>query len=232
MPAMPSFGLVLDLSHTGFAAVLSSDGEEVLASEVRHGGTRHDDLGDWLEGLLKQAGAGAADSSRASAVWKDVAWICVGLGPGSFTGIRIAMAFAQGVALPQKIPLFGFTSFEALFLSFPGTGHDPIHGPVAAVAANSGRFYLARSIDDPGVLTTKEDVDQGNRPVLLPDDHWDFVRIARHAREFDGGRGRDARKPYYLQLSAAEDKAVSDKATADKAASDKAAADAALSALP
>jgi tRNA threonylcarbamoyl adenosine modification protein YeaZ len=192
-----SFGLVLDLSHSGFAAVLSEEGAKVLASEVRQGGTRHDDLGDWLEFLLKQAGAASG--------WKDVAWICVGLGPGSFTGIRIALAFAQGVALPGKIPLYGFTSFEALFLSFPGASETA----VAAIPANAGRFYLARGLEDPGVLTVAEEYARAAREhaVLTPDDHWDYAAIARHAR----ASKRDARKPYYLQLSAAEDKAALDR---------------------
>ncbi|MCD6024774.1 MAG: tsaB [Fibrobacteria bacterium] len=193
---MPSLGLVLDLSHTGFAAVLSADGETVLASQVRQGGTRHDDLGDWLESLLKDAGSGGG--------WKDLGWICVGLGPGSFTGIRIGMAFAQGVALPGKIPLHGFTSFEALFLSAPEG-----RAAVAAIAANAGRFYLARGLEDPGVLTSAEALADaaGNATVLTPADaSWDYPRIARHALSSK----RDARKPYYLQLSAAEDKAAAD----------------------
>jgi tRNA threonylcarbamoyl adenosine modification protein YeaZ len=216
-----SFGLVLDLSHTGFAAVLSGDGEAVLASEVRQGGTRHDDLGDWLESLLKQGRASVPElvaGPDATSLWGDVAWICVGLGPGSFTGIRIAMAFAQGVALPGKIPLYGFTSFEALFLSSSGPS---VAASVAAVAANGGRFYLASSLDDTGVLTSAEALSAaaGEGAILTPANAaWDYAAIAKHALAYDNGKGRDAHKPYYLQLSAAEDKAVSDKAAADKAA--------------
>jgi tRNA threonylcarbamoyl adenosine modification protein YeaZ len=184
-----SLGLVLDLSHTGFAAVLSEDADKVVASEVRQGGTRHDDLGDWLESLLKQAGAVGG--------WRDVAWICVGLGPGSFTGIRIALAFAQGVALPGGIPLYGFTSFEALFLS----STDP--GAVAAIPANAGRFYLARGLDDPGALANAAPDAALLTPAAVA---WDYAAIARRAL----ASNRDARKPYYLQASAAEDKAARD----------------------
>jgi tRNA threonylcarbamoyladenosine biosynthesis protein TsaB len=211
-----ALGLVLDLSHTGFAAVLSADGEQVRAAEVRQGGTRHDDLGDWLESLLTQARPGSG--------WKDVAWICVGLGPGSFTGIRIAMAFAQGVALPAKIPLYGFTSFEALFLSdkVPELVEGPLSMSVAAVPANGGRFYLARDLKDVGVLTSAEALSAaaGEGVVLRPGSDWDYARIAQYARAYDNGRGRDARKPYYLQASAAEDKALADTAAANKAAAD------------
>ena len=36
--------------------------------------------------------------------------IVVGLGPGSFSGIRVALAAAQGIALAQKIPVVGICS--------------------------------------------------------------------------------------------------------------------------
>jgi tRNA threonylcarbamoyladenosine biosynthesis protein TsaB len=39
--------------------------------------------------------------------------ITVTTGPGSFTGIRVGLAAARGVALGLGVPLFGVTSFEA-----------------------------------------------------------------------------------------------------------------------
>jgi tRNA threonylcarbamoyl adenosine modification protein YeaZ len=36
--------------------------------------------------------------------------IVVGIGPGSFSGIRVALAAAQGIALAQKIPVVGINS--------------------------------------------------------------------------------------------------------------------------
>ncbi len=36
--------------------------------------------------------------------------IIVGIGPGSFSGIRVALAAAQGIALAQKIPVVGICS--------------------------------------------------------------------------------------------------------------------------
>lgn len=54
----------------------------------------------------------------------DLKAIAVAVGPGSFTGIRVAAATAQGIAFPKSLPLIGFSSFtgyiskeEGAFLS-------------------------------------------------------------------------------------------------------------------
>ncbi len=206
-----SLSLLLDLSHAGFAAVLDADGERVLAKSARPARTWHDDVADWAEGLLREAGGAFFDVGR----------IFAGVGPGSFTGIRIAMAFAQGLALPKGLPLHGFTAFEALFASWNGSGT-----PLAVVPANAGRFYVARGADDAGALIPGEALAalagpgitvlapeatptllaaaRGFAGVWTPEGAWDAVAIARRAR----ASGRGAERPVYLQLSAAEEKAA------------------------
>ncbi len=205
--ASPSLGMVFDLSHAGFAAVLNAGATMVAAHDVRRPGTRHEDAAEWTETLLRQAGGG----------FGDLAWICVGIGPGSFTGIRIAMAFAQGLALPRSIPLHGFTTFEALRLSYKGPAPA-----VAVIPANAGRFYASFGARDEGKLleaeelfgslpagaiglapAIEEDLERafrGHAGLWAPGTEWDAISIAREARA--SGRGVD--RPVYLQLSAAE----------------------------
>lgn len=43
--------------------------------------------------------------------------IAVGLGPGSFTGIRAGIAASRGLALPRQTPIKGVSSFDALALT-------------------------------------------------------------------------------------------------------------------
>ena len=45
---------------------------------------------------------------------KDIGLLAVGLGPGSFTGIRAGIAAAKGIAFPRKLPIKGASSFDAL----------------------------------------------------------------------------------------------------------------------
>ena len=51
--------------------------------------------------------------------------IGVGVGPGNFTGIRIAVAAARGLALALDIPAIGVTGFEAIGLAIGATPISP-----------------------------------------------------------------------------------------------------------
>ena len=48
---------------------------------------------------------------------QDLGLLAVGLGPGSFTGIRVGIAAAKGIALPRTLPIKGASSFDALALT-------------------------------------------------------------------------------------------------------------------
>ena len=47
----------------------------------------------------------------------DINLITVGIGPGSFTGIRVGIAAAKGLALPRQVPIKAVGSFDALALT-------------------------------------------------------------------------------------------------------------------
>jgi len=47
----------------------------------------------------------------------DIGLFAVGLGPGSFTGIRVGIAAAKGLALPRKVPIKGASTFDAVALT-------------------------------------------------------------------------------------------------------------------
>lgn len=51
--------------------------------------------------------------------WTDVDGVAVSLGPGSFTGLRIGMAAAKGIALAADLPLIGVPTLDGLALSCP-----------------------------------------------------------------------------------------------------------------
>ena len=63
--------------------------------------------------------------------------LVVGVGPGSFTGIRIAIAAAQGLAIGWDVPVHGMSSLALLAATAPG------EGPVAAaLAGGHGELFV------------------------------------------------------------------------------------------
>jgi tRNA threonylcarbamoyl adenosine modification protein YeaZ len=66
--------------------------------------------------------------------------IAVCTGPGSFTGLRVALSFAKGFALPRKIPVLGF---DALSIKAAG-----MNGPVTVYRdVKRGQVFAARYAD-------------------------------------------------------------------------------------
>jgi tRNA threonylcarbamoyladenosine biosynthesis protein TsaB len=97
--------LVLDTAtRTPVVAVAAADGT-VMAE--RHWQSRHRH-GEELLGRLEEALAEIGVSRR------DLAGVVVGVGPGSFTGLRIGMATAKTIAYALGIPIVGVSSTRAL----------------------------------------------------------------------------------------------------------------------
>lgn len=90
------------------AAILA--GDRVLAERLEPMGKgQAERLFPLLEELLTEAGLS----------WPDLDVIGVGTGPGNFTGIRIAIAAARGLALSLLIPAIGVSVTEASALDLP-----------------------------------------------------------------------------------------------------------------
>ena len=79
---------------------------------------------------------------------EEIETIAVGLGPGSYTGIRGAIALAQGWQLGRGINLLGISSVECLAA---GAEREKLFGPVNIIIdAQRQEFYLARYEIGPG----------------------------------------------------------------------------------
>lgn len=86
--------------------------------------------------------------SECGATWRDVDAIGVIVGPGSFTGVRIGIAYAKGLGLGLSIPVVPINAFE-LYLA---------DTPDAFVAIDSGRgdFFVASPLTAPQTMTIDE----------------------------------------------------------------------------
>ena len=79
-----------------------------------------------VEDALKQSGM----------TYKDIGLVAATVGPGSFTGIRVGLAAAQGIAYAAKIPSKGFTTLEVLVFAA-----DPNATTLAILQAGKGEWY-------------------------------------------------------------------------------------------
>lgn len=116
--------LAFDTSAAHCAAALLRGGRIVAAVAEPMAKGQAERLMPLLAEVLAGAGIG----------WADLDAVAVGIGPGNFTGVRIAVAAARGIALAAGIPAIGVSTLEALALDAPR--------PVTAVAdAKRGAFY-------------------------------------------------------------------------------------------
>ena len=86
---------------------------------------------------LIESALGQAEVGRS-----EIECIAVGIGPGSYTGIRAALALTQGWQLALGVKVLGVDSLEALARGEQAAGR---RGEITlAVDAQRGEFYLAR----------------------------------------------------------------------------------------
>jgi len=82
--------------------------------------------------------------------------LAVTVGPGSFTGLRIGLAAARGLALARKLPAIGVTSFDAVKVD------DPAARPLF-IALESKRVEL---------FLQRRDRADPRLPALVPPEEW------------------------------------------------------------
>ncbi len=119
--------LAFDTATDVATSALISDGE-VLGERTSRAVSVLEDI----DALLRQAGAHT----------RELGGIAVGIGPGSFTGVRIGLATARGLALALGVPVAGVSTLDALAAGAPGA--------VPIVDARRGEVFVLQ--DEPRVL--------------------------------------------------------------------------------
>jgi tRNA threonylcarbamoyladenosine biosynthesis protein TsaB len=113
--------------HSGIALY---DGRQIVAELNWHSvDAQTTELLPRLEQVMAWAGVRPAD----------LAALAVSLGPGSFTGLRVAVSLAKGMALAHGLPLVGVSTLDATAYPHLG-GPDPV---CAVVQAGRGRICWA-----------------------------------------------------------------------------------------
>ena len=118
-----------------------------------------------------------------------------GRGPGSFTGVRIGVGVAQGLAFSANIPAFGVSSLQAMAqLAFIKGNVGKENGVIAAIDARMGEVYNCYYTLDQNNIMQPQCAEAVTPPENLAQHFSDVVNKA----EYGVGTAWDA---YSEQLS-------------------------------
>ncbi|HEY0333553.1 MAG TPA: tRNA (adenosine(37)-N6)-threonylcarbamoyltransferase complex dimerization subunit type 1 TsaB [Stenotrophomonas sp.] len=155
--------LAFETSTEACSVALHVDGRTLERFELAP--RRHAELAlPWAEALLAEAGLARTQLDA----------IAVGRGPGAFTGVRLGIGLAQGIALALDLPVAAVSTLQALAL------RAPIHAShvLASIDARMGEVYagaFARTAEGWRVLG--EEVVLAPSAYALPDqtESWHAV---------------------------------------------------------
>jgi tRNA threonylcarbamoyladenosine biosynthesis protein TsaB len=148
--------LALDTCLAACSAAVWEDGRALASAHEPMTRGHQERLAPMTAEIMAEAGATFADLDR----------IAVTVGPGSFTGLRVGLAFAKGLALALGKPCVGVGTLEALAEGRPGF-------VCACVDARRGQVYLQAFVDGRAVMA----------PDVLPAE----IAMARLAELWGGG---------------------------------------------
>ena len=150
---------------------------------------RHAELAlPWAQQLLAEAGIGKSQLDA----------IAVGRGPGAFTGVRLAIAIAQGIALALDRPMVAVSTLAALALqSRPLTprGEEPgvdqklraDRRVLTAIDARMNEVYLGRfELREGELIALADETIVTPDAVCVPDDGSDWHGVGTGFAALDG----------------------------------------------
>ena len=180
---------------TGIATSALVDGDEVLGERSSRAQTLLEDV----DALLRQAGAHPSEIDR----------LAVGIGPGSFTGVRIGLAAARGLALSLGVEGAGVSTLAALAAGAPGAVPviDAKRREVFALVDGEPRVLVpqelrvegAECIGD-GAIRYRELFEAAGATVPPDDDERHLPRARLHAALAGGAGNVDEIEPLYLRV--------------------------------
>lgn len=173
------------------------DGGEVLGERFSRAVTLLEDV----DALLRQAGAHPSDLDR----------LAVGIGPGSFTGTRIGLAVARGLALARDLPTAGISTLDALSAGAGGAmpvidarrGEVFVSGP-EALRPEALPYDPGTTCVGDGALRFRDVLEAGGLLVPPADDDRHRVRARFHARLAADFGIADEVQPSYVRAPDAE----------------------------
>lgn len=156
--------LAIDCSAIHCAvAVHTADGDAVLAQASPAIGRGHaEQLPAIMQSVLDAAGIDLAAIGR----------IGVTVGPGSFAGIRVGVAFARGLALALGVPVVGVGSLEAMAIPAAQARGRSV---MAALDARRDRIWALVAAPDASILEPGRELTPAAAARLAADSGSDIL---------------------------------------------------------
>ena len=93
---------------------------------------------------------------------KDLSAVAVGIGPGSFTGLRIGFSVAKGLCYPHNIKLIGISSLKILANSINQNFRE-----VISLVKDKGEFFYITTFDNELNETSKPKIEKIDNKFLI-----------------------------------------------------------------
>ncbi|PBQ33080.1 tRNA (adenosine(37)-N6)-threonylcarbamoyltransferase complex dimerization subunit type 1 TsaB [Sphingobacteriaceae bacterium] len=124
--------LNIETATTVCSVSISNNGELIFSRELNEGFTHAENLHLFIEQGLKESGIKA----------KDLSAIAVSKGPGSYTGLRIGVSTAKGLAYALNIPLISIDTLQLMaFAAFEQVQEEAFYCPM--IDARRMEIYTA-----------------------------------------------------------------------------------------
>ncbi|KAF0187056.1 MAG: O-sialoglycoprotein endopeptidase [Hyphomonadaceae bacterium] len=144
-------GLDTALEHCSVA--ISKNGEQIYSASLHGPNSQAEEIAPMVERAMAQAQIAAKDLSR----------IIVTTGPGSFTGVRVGLAFAKSLALAIAVPCIGVSTLEVFAMQSAAAKAIPLISVAGSV------FYA---------------VYEGRKEIVVPTRATDFSFLEKHENDF------------------------------------------------
>ena len=126
--------LNFETSSKNCSVTLSSEGKLISNFDLEDDKYRHSELlTSTIKDILTQNNISV----------KELSAVAIGIGPGSFTGLRIGFSVAKGLCYPHKINLIGISSLKILANSIKNDSGD-----IIPMINDKGNFYYLSTFEN------------------------------------------------------------------------------------